>query len=138
MLRWHHQVSPRPNGYDTSNKEPNSRCNADISWQLFRRENFGTQESKKIEVIDKIFSTNDENGHTLRTWTRLDREVLSGRDENVINMQVELKVLHDEPLFCVTRTVETTKTTAVLGLRKCFRQYYPTVSDMFISSNFPH
>lgn len=56
-------------------------------------------------VTTNFFSTSDENGYTLRTWTRSDREVLS-RAENVINMQVELKVLRDEPLSCVTRTVE--------------------------------
>ena len=64
-------------------------------------------------VTTNFFSTNDENGHTLRTWTRSDHEMLS-RVENVINMQVELKVLRDEPLLCVTRTVETQKTSCTL------------------------
>jgi len=82
----------------------------------------------KKEVTDENFSINDEKGHTLRTWTRLDREVLSGRDENVIDMQAELKVLHDEPLFCVTRTVETRKRQLYLDYVNVFRQCYPTCS----------
>ena len=102
----HHEVSPRPNGNDATNKESYSRCNTNIPWQLFRCKNFGAQEPTRNGGHGQNFFMYNEKGQTWRKSTRLGRVMLCGRVENVTNRQVELRGLNDEPYYFVTKTDE--------------------------------